>query len=330
MGHRVAAFLFLTVASLASLEWTEESWAQAEIPHVGILTFAPVSSDLTLTQWLDPFRRTLATQGWVEGKNFSFEYRSANNDPSNFREAADELAASKVDIIFAVGAPAVRAAYAATRTIPIVAIDFTSDPVAEGYVKSYRQPGGNVTGVFLDAPEFTGKLVELLKAMIPGLSRAAVLWDPGPGAAHLKSLQSLAPSMQLQLQVIEVRKPDDIDHAFSALRGRPQALIILPSPMIFRESARLAKLALNYRLPAISMTRRFADSGGTLAYGPDNDAGYESCALLTSKILGGTKAADLPLQRPSRIQLVVNLKTAKTLDIAIPQAILLRADEVIK
>jgi putative ABC transport system substrate-binding protein len=251
-------------------------------------------------------------------------------DPSQLAEAAAELVRLKVDVIFADSAPATRAAYAATRTIPIVALDFTTDPVAEGYVESYGRPGGNLTGVFLDAPGFAGKWLELLKAMVPGLSRVAVLWDPSPGPTHLQSVQSLARSLRVQMQVLEVRKPEDFDRAFSALRGRPQALIILPSPMIYQQNARLAELALKHRLPATSMALGFAEVGGALAYGPVRAAAYERGAVLVAKILGGAKPGDLPVERPTKVQLVVNLKTVKALGLTIPESILLRADEVIR
>lgn len=330
MRHRIAGLLLLAAAFFAEFGCIGQNWAQDNIRHVGILTFIPITDDSTRTQWFEAFRGGLAAQGWTEGKNIAFVYRSAENDPLKFASAAAELAALKVDIIFAVSAPAVRAAYSASRNIPIIAIDYTSDPVAEGYAKSYRQPGGIITGVFLDAPEYAGKSMEFLKSLVPTLSHAVVLWDPGPGDAHLKALQHLAKQMHLKLQVIEVRKPDDIESAFLSISGRPQALVILPSPIIFRESERLANLALDHRLPAISIISRFARAGGLLTYEPDGTSAYESCGLLAAKVLNGARTADLPLERPSRIVLAVNMKTAKALGITIPQSILLRADEVIR
>ena len=166
--------------------------------------------------------------------------------------------------------------------------------------------------------------------MIPALSRVAVLWDPAPGDTHLRALRGVARSLDIELEVLEVRKPNDIDAAFDALRGRPQALIFLPSPMIYLQSARLAELALKHRLPATSMAREFVNAGGTLAYGPGRAASWERSAVLVAKILGGSNPAELPVERPTKIQLVVNLKTAKALGIKIPQSILLRADELIR
>jgi putative ABC transport system substrate-binding protein len=327
-GHR--ALLLLAVALLTILGWTGDSWGQANVRRVGVLSFFAFADDPTLGLWFEPFRRELAREGWVEGKNVAFEYRSANGDSAQFAEAATQLAGLKVDVILAAGAPAVRAAYAATRTIPISASDFTTDPVAEGYVESYVRPGGNLTGVFLDAPEFAGKLLELLKAMVPGLSRVAVLWDPSPGPTHLQAVRNVAKAFGIKLQVLEVRKPDDIGRAFSTLRGRPQALIILPSPMLYVQSARLADLALKHRLPATSMAHAFAAAGGALAYGPDQIPTYERNAALVAKILGGAKPADLPVERPTKFKLIINLKTTKALGIHLPQSVLLRADEVIQ
>ena len=253
MKNWVATLLLLSVSLLITLSWTGEAWGQAKLPRVGHLSFLAVTDDPTWGAELEQFRRNLANQGWIEGKNVTLEFRNAHSDPTQFVEAAGELVGLKVDVIFAGSAPALRAAYAATHTIPIVAIDYTNDPIAEGYAVNYARPGRNVTGVFLDAPEIAGKWFELLKAMVPDLSRVSVLWDPGPGATHLQAVRSAAKLLDIKLQVLEVRKPDDIDRAFDALRGPPQAVIFLPSPMIFGQSARLARLALKHRLPATSM-----------------------------------------------------------------------------
>jgi len=330
MKNRGAAVLLLATSLLTALGWTGQAWGQTKLKRVGILSFADVTEDPRIEAFLIMFRRTLASHGWVESKNVSFEIRSANNDPSQFAEAATALVERKVDVIVAASAPALRAAYSATRTIPIVAADYTTDAIAEGYIQSYARPGGNITGVFLDAPEFAGKWFEQLKAMIPDLSRIAVLWDPGPGTIHLHAVRDVAGSLDIKLQVLEVRRPDDIDRAFDALHGQRQAVIFLPSPLIYGQSARLAELALKHRLPATSMALDFAVAGGVLAYGPELTSSWERMTVLVAKILDGGKPAELPVERPIAIELVVNLKTAKTLGITIPQSILLRADEVIR
>src|SRR5262249_32761230 len=264
--------LALALASLSFLVLAGPVWAQAKIPRVGILTFIAATDDPTLRLWMEPFRSTLAEHGWIQGKSVVFEHRSALGDPSRLAEVAAELVQLKVDVIWASGAPLVRAAHATTRSIPIVAVDFTTDPVAEGYVETYGRPGGNLTGVFLDAPEFAGQWFQLLKAMIPRLSRVLVLWDPSPGTAHLHAVQEFAKSLRIQLQVIEVRNPRDIDKAFSALRGNPQAVIILPSPLMYLQNEQLATLAMKRRLPGTSMAHAFAEAGGTIAYGPERIA----------------------------------------------------------
>jgi putative ABC transport system substrate-binding protein len=328
--NRVVAVLLVTGAVLAGLGTTGEALGQTNVRLVGVLSFTAVTDEPRYVKAFNVFRRTLAEHGWIEGNNVAFEYRSARGDPSRFAEAAAALVALDVDVIFASSAPVVRAAYAATRTIPIVAIDYTTDAIAEGYVENYARPGGNVTGVFLDAPDFAGKWFELLKAMVPSLSRVCVLWDPGPGTTHLQAVRSVATSMDINLQVLEVREPGDIETAFLALRERTQAAILLPSPMIHGQSARLAGLALKHRLPATSMALAFANAGGVLSYGPELTSVYERNAVLVAKILDGNNSAELPVERPTRIQLVVNLKTAKALGITIPQSILLRADEVIR
>jgi putative tryptophan/tyrosine transport system substrate-binding protein len=167
--------VLLTSALLAGSGWVGEVLGQTKVARVGVFSFFPITDDPTMKQWFEPFSRSLAAQGWIEGKNVVFEYHNPRSDPSRLADAAAQLVRSNVDVIWASGAPFARAAYAATRTIPIVTQDFTTDPVAEGYAQSYGRPGGNITGVFLDAPEFAGKWFQLLKAMIPDLSRAAVL-----------------------------------------------------------------------------------------------------------------------------------------------------------
>lgn len=330
IDSRSAAVLLLASALLSSALWTTQTWAQDKPARVGILSFAAIAHDPNLDTFVKHIRRDLAGHGWSEGNNVAFDLRSADSDASRFAGAAAELVALEVDVILAHGTPALRTAYAATRTIPIVAIDYTSDPVVEGYISSYARPTGNVTGVFLDAPEFAGKWFELLQALLPGLSRVAVLWDPAPGDIHLTAVRGVAESLDIGLQVFEVHKPNDIEAAFSALRGRFQAVVLLPSPLIYGQSSRLAALALKHRLAATSMAPHFATEGGTLAYGPEQTSAYERTAVLLAKILGGNNPAELPAERTARFRLLVNQKTADALGITVPPSILLRADEVIE
>ncbi len=330
MKHRLIALPVLLMLVLVASGWVGDGCAQTPLPRVGIVTVGTATDAPKAGFRLGLIRQGLANQGWVDGRTVSFEIRNAQGDVSRFGEIAAELVRLKVDLIWADSAPALRAAYAATRTIPIVALDFTTDPVADGYAQSYGRPGGNVSGVFLDAPEFSAKWLELLQAMVPALSRVVVLWDPSPGDAHLRALQSIAPQFGVQLQIVKVDRPEDIDGVASVLRGRPQAIVTLPSPMMLAEGARLVKLAMKQRLPATSIFRLFAEAGGLVAYGPEAVSVVERVAVLATKILRGANPGDLPIERPTKFELVVNLKAAKALNMTIPDSVLARADKVIR
>jgi putative tryptophan/tyrosine transport system substrate-binding protein len=313
--------------SLTAVGWSRDSWAQKKLARVGILGLVGADKQ---AQFYAPFYRTLRARGWVEGERVAFTYAFVASDALQLVSKAAELVRLQVDVVYADSAPAVRAAYAATRTIPIVGTDFTTDPIAEGYAQSYGRPGGNLTGVFLDAPDFSGKWLELLRAIVPGLSQVMVLWDPSPGEVHLRAIQGIARSFNVQLQVIELRVPADIDGVAAALRGRPQALIVLPSPMMVAQSARLANLAMKLQLPATSFARQFVEAGGLVSYGPDQAAAHERCGALVDRILRGSKPADLPIERPTKIKLIINLKAARALHLTIPDSVLARADEVMR
>ncbi|MDX1440578.1 MAG: ABC transporter substrate-binding protein [Rubricoccaceae bacterium] len=317
----------LAVALVAAATWGTNSFAQAQLPRLGILAITGEESSRIYDANV---YKKLTSLGWVEGKNVELVFSSANQDPSRYPQAVAELVRQRVDVIYADSAPAVRAAHAATRTIPIVCSDYTTDPVAEGYAKSYGRPGGNVTGVFLDAPAFSGKLIELLKSLVPNLTQAVVLWDPSPGDTHVRAFKKIAPSFGVQLQIVEVHTPEDIDTAPSLFQRTPQALFIVPSPMMYFESARLARLAVKQKLPATSMAQQFAVHGGLVAYGPEQNSANEQVAILIGKILGGAKPAELPIERPTRYELVVNVKAAKALGLTIPDAIMAQADRIIR
>jgi putative tryptophan/tyrosine transport system substrate-binding protein len=321
--------IWLFVAALAAFGGHADAFAQTKLARVGVLTFDAGTRE-PLAGSIKTLHQTLADQGWVEGKTVTFVMRHAQGDPARFGEAAAELVRQKVDVIYAVSAPALRAAFAATKSIPIVGNDYTNDPVAAGYVKTYAHPGGNVTGVFLDAPEFAGKWLELLREIVPQLTRVVALWDPAPGDTHARALTSAAQSFGIQLQVVEVRKPEDIDNAAAAFTARAQAIVILPSPMLYVENPRLVNLAITQRVPATSMNPYSPNAGVLLAYGPDEQWTMGRLALMVGKVLRGTKPADLPIERPVKFDLVVNLKTAKQLNLKIPDAVVTRADRVIR
>lgn len=325
MLRRMTKLVIASVATLMAAGSAIEGSVDSNIPRVGVLAL----SEATLQQpWYASFNGGLAERGWVAGRNMVLEYRYARGDDSRFRDAAEQLARLKVDVIFALSAPATAAAHAATTTVPIVAQDYTNDPVAAGYAMTYSRPGKNMTGVFLDAPGFAGKWIELLRAVVPGLRRVVVLWDPAPGPTHLKALKTAAEPFGLDLQVHEVRSPRDLERAFAAFQGRPQALIILPSPMTWTHSARLAALALKHRLPATSMARTFAEAGGAISYGPDLVETVQRNAIQVSKILDGADPGNLPIERPNKFDFVLNMKTIKMLGLKVPDSVLSGAEQV--
>jgi putative ABC transport system substrate-binding protein len=324
LTRRVFALLVLA-AVLPAWRWClSDASAQVKLPRVGII--ANVQDDPVF----EVFERALASRGWIKGKTVALEYRITGGNAANIAEATAELVRLDVDVISAWSAPALHAAYSATRTIPIVALDLTTDPVAANYIESYGHPGRNVTGVFLDAPEFAGKWLESLKAIVPKLSRVGVVWDPAPGPAHLRAVKAAAGSLGVEVEVQEVRKPEDIDKAFSSLRGRVQAVTLLPSPMLYVNSRRMAELAKQHRLLGMSAFREFARAGGAISYGPHQPEHVERNGMMVASILSGARPGDLPIDRPSKFEFVVNLKTMKVLGLSVPDSVLLRADEVIR
>ena len=324
-GRSGRLLLVLTVLCLMASSWVVPRKADAKVFRVGILNSQGAES------WLreNGFYRTLAERGWIEGKNVVFEFRDSGGDPTRLARPAEELVRAKVDVLLAIGPPSVRAAFAATRDIPIVAHDLETDPMAAGYARSYSRPGRNLTGLFLDTPDLAGKWLELLKGVVPRLTRVAVLFDATSGPVPLHAVRRAAPAMGIRLKILEIHKPADIDQAPSAFDGHVQALIALPSPMIYFQNEHLAEFTAKHRLPGISMFAPFAQAGGLMAYGPDMAATVEQCAVLLAKVLNGAEPGDLPIERPSKFQFVLNLKTARDLRLTVPDVIRLRADEVI-
>ncbi len=286
-------------------------------------------------QLREAFLQGLRDLGHVEGRNVVIEYRSAEGKPERLPALAAELVALKVDVIVATGTPASLAAKQATRTLPIVFAG-VADPVGGGLVTSLARPGGNVTGLSLLAPELVGKGLELLKQAVPGVSRVAVLWQPGGSGERteqdmLKAAEGAARALGVRLQFIEVRGPADFDRAFSDMtKARAGALTVLSSNMFLVEHRRLVTLAGKNRLPAVYPFREFVDAGGLMAYGAGVHDSVRRAATYVDKILKGTKPADLPVEQPTKFELVINLKTAKALGLTIPQSVLGRADEVLQ
>jgi len=294
--------------------------------HIGVLGTleGPIS---------DAFRQGLREFGYVEGQNLVIDYGPIRGGAEEFATKAADLVRLKVEVIYTVGPAALAAAAKATRRIPIVAVDMISDPLASGFARSLSRPGGNITGVFLDLPDFMGKWVELLRESVPGLSRVAVLWDPSSGPFQMNAVTGAGRAQGLRLQTLEVQHSDAFERAFAAARqARAEAAILLPSPLTYYNPRRLAELAAKDRLPAISLYSEFPAAGGLISYGPGGrfiDINRSNGARV-GKILDGAKPGDLPIERPSKFELVINLKTAKALGLTIPQSVLVRADEVIK
>jgi ABC-type uncharacterized transport system substrate-binding protein len=283
----------------------------------------------------EAFLQGLRDLGYVEGRNLVVEYRSAEGKLEQLPALAAELVALKVDVIVAASTPPALAAKQATKIIPVV-FAAAADAVASGLVTNLARPGGNVTGMSFLAPELVGKCLEQLTQAVPRVSRAAVLWHPGALGERtekdmLKGAEVTARRLAVRLQFLEARGPDDFDRAFSEMtRGRADAVTVLTSIMLFDERRRLVDLAAKKRLPAVYPWREGVDAGGLMAYGANLPDLYRRAAAYVERILKGTKPGDLPVEQPTKFELVINLKTAKALGLTIPQSLLQRADEVIR
>jgi len=314
----------------AMAAWPLGARAQQRVYRIGHLAIAaPTDTRPPPPANWNAFVQGLRDAGYVEGRNIEFEHRSAHDQPELFPKLASELADLKVDVIFARGTWALTAAKSATRTIPITGIDLEIDPVEAGLVAGIARPGGNITGMFLDLSELSGKHLQILKEIIPGTSRVAVLGDPDINAAQFRELARAARSFAIETQAIEWKNATSLDSAFEAVRDwRANSLIVLSNPLNLAHRARIEELAAKASLPTISLYRPHVSAGGLISYGPDLPDMFRRCGEYVGRILGGTKPADLPIERPTRFELVVNLKTAKALAIAVPETILTRADEV--
>jgi putative ABC transport system substrate-binding protein len=257
--------------------------------------------------------------------------RVAEGDPSRIIPLVTEVIDAKVDVLFPIGPAVVRAARSATQTLPIVANDLESDPVDTGWVASLGHPGGNITGVFMAFPDFATKWLELLKGTLPQLSHVAVLWDPSTALFQKKAIEAAAKESKLALQITEVHTSSDLDEAFSsAKRAGADAVVMLSSPVIGANVRKEAELAILHNLPVITLFSDFPRAGGLMSYGPNLLATYRDAGGMIAKVLQGTKPADLPIQRPTKFELVVNLKTAKGLGLTLPPTVIALADEVIE
>ena len=317
------------LASGALVAWPLAVRAQQPaMPVIGFL--GVVSGPEAIPDLLAAFRRGLAEAGFVEGKNLVIEYRFANFRPELMLEGAGDLIRRNVNVIFAGTPEAVVAARDATTSIPIVGVDLESDPLAKGYVKSLARPGGNMTGMFLDLPELSGKQVGLLKEIIPRLSRIAIFGIPELNAAQFAAAKSAVQAVAVEVEIMEVRVADDFEPALEVARTKHvEAGILLSSPLVWVASKQIAEVAIAKRLPLISLFREFPKNDGLIAYGPNVADIYRRCGEYVAKVLHGAKPSDLPIQRPERFDLVINLKTAAALGVTVPPVLLATADEVI-
>ena len=269
--------------------------------------------------------------GGLPAEQVTIVLRVTGGDAALLGPMAADLVAGKVDLIFAIGPAAVRAARGATNNIPIVAGDLESDPLSTGFISAHRRPGGNVTGVYLDFPDFSKKWLQVLKETVPQISTVAVLWDPTTGRHQRQAVEAAAAELSLKVTVSEVRVRDDVERALqSAVSQGANGLVALSTPFIGANTKLVADLALKYRLPAITLFTDFARDGGLMAYGPNIQNIMRQEGVIAAKILLGANPAETPIETPTRFEFVLNLKTAKLLGLVIPGSTLLRADEVIE
>jgi putative ABC transport system substrate-binding protein len=317
-------------ATLFALSVNIEAQQPKKIAKIGYL--AP-STPAAAAHLVEAFRQGLRELGYVEGKNLVLELRHGEARAERLPELARELVGLKLDVIVTATDVAIAAVKRETQTIPIV-MGNSTDPVGTGFVASLAHPGGNITGLSSISPELSGKRLELLREVVPGLSRVAFLWNPDVRGAVLdyKETEGAAGSLRVQLQSVEVVRAEDFDRAFSAItKERAQALIVPgANPLAFANRDRIANFAQRNRLPSMYGQREFVDAGGLMSYGPSAPDLFRRAATYEDKILKGTKPADLPVERPRKFELVINLKTAKQIGLTIPPNVLARADTVIK
>jgi putative ABC transport system substrate-binding protein len=325
-------FIAAVASGLLAAPLAAKAQQPAKVARIGYLANVPAVNP----HLHESFRQGLRDLGYVEGRSVAIEVGSAEGKPERFPALAAELVALKVDVIVAGGGTlATMAAKQATTTIPII---FTGDvdPVANGFVTSLSRPGGNVTGLAVLQPELVGKGLEQITQAVPGAGRVAALWQPGgwsegTGKDIRKGAEVAARTIGVQLQFVEVRGPADFDRAFADMtRAHAGAVTVLSNTMFFGERRRLVDLAAKNRLPVMYGAREYVDGGGLIAYGPSITDLFRRAATYVDKILKGSSPADLPVEQPTKFELVINLKTANTLGLMIPQSVLARADEVIR
>jgi len=333
LGAELRRREFITLLGGAAMAWPLAARAQQSGKVYRLGDLVPGTADAPgVPELRAGFRDALRELGWIEGRNIVFEERYAENHPERLPELAAELVRLKVDLILAVGTLAPLAAKQATTTIPIV-MSAAGDPLGSGLVASLAHPGGNVTGMSSMVPDIGGKRLELIKEVLPRISRVAVLWNAAnPYAARVfRETEGAARRLRIEVHSLEVRAPDDFGSAFeTARRQRPDALITVEDPFMVEFRKQVADLATSYRLPAIHGIKEFARVGGLMSYVPSVSDMFRRAAGYVDKILRGAKPGDLPVQQPTKFELVINLKAASAIGLEIPPILLNRADEVIE
>ena len=324
-------FCLALSAMLFALSSPAAAQQPKKVPQIGILTPVPVSARVNV---FEAFRKGLRELGYIEGKNIAIEIRSAEGKQERFPALAAGLVRLKVDIIVVVGGNTlIRAAMNATKTTPIVMAGAGPDPVEAGFVESLARPGGNVTGVSTLSGELGGKRLELFKEAVTKIARVAILYDPAIPATivQLKDVQTAARALGLTIQAWEIRGTDDFDRVFAAMgKERPDGLYVLRSLLMNVNEKRIVGFALKSRLPSVYSNREAVEAGGLMYYGADFAESYRRVAYYVDRILKGAKPAELPVEQPTKFELVINLKTAKQIGLTIPQSVLFRADKVIR
>jgi putative ABC transport system substrate-binding protein len=324
-----AAFLAAIAlgAIMAGAPLTAAAQQPGKVFRIGILSPAERSS----TKIFDAFREGLRDLGYIDGQNIRIEYRLAAGDTSRLQAMAGELVRLPVEVIVTDTQKSAVIVHEATRTIPIVGATLGPDPVAAGLATSLAHPGGNVTGFSGFGVELAGKRLQLLKEASPAISRMAALWNPAMPISVRRATEEAARTLGMQLRTIEVAAPDEILAGFEAAAASgAEGLVVLPDALFWNHRTRIVPLAVKYRMPAIYPEREYVDDGGLLAYGASVPDNFRRAAGYVDKILKGAKPADLPIQLPTKFELVVNLKTAKDLGLTVPPSILARADEVVE
>ncbi len=320
---------FITLLGCTMAVWPFAARGQqSSVPKVGLAYPGPSAMAAKRGgHFLDGLR----SEGFSAPDQVTLITRATEGDPGRSAAIVNELLASKVDVLVPAAPTLVRAAKAAAGDIPIVATDLESDPVESGYIASFAHPGGNLTGYFLDFPDFGTKWMELLKEVIPGLSNVVVLWDPGTATIQTKAVASAAQPLNVKIEIMQVSTPAQLDAVYQAAAARhPDGILMTSSPLFGPLAKYNAELATRYRLPAISLFSDFPRAGGLISYGPSLDDIFREMGIMVGKVLHGIKPADLPAERPTRFDLVINMKAAKELGITISNSLQLRADEVIE